>query len=88
MYRHCPLLLKTLCLANRSIAAMSPQFTPDVIGDYVVSLQVSDGLSVSDADFIVIDVVASDATPTAIVVELRRWNWRTRDTRWVSIFRP
>ena len=51
--------------ANRSIAAMSPQFTPDVTGDYVVSLQVSDGLSVSDADFIVIDVVASDATPTA-----------------------
>lgn len=51
--------------ANRSIAAMSPQFTPDVTGDYVVSLQVSDGMSVSDVDFIVIDVVASDASPTA-----------------------
>ena len=51
--------------ANRSAAAMSPQFTPDVIGDYVVSLQVSDGLSVSDADFVVIEVVASDEAPTA-----------------------
>jgi hypothetical protein len=51
--------------ANRSIAAMSPQFTPDVTGDYVVSLQVSDGLSVSDADFIVIEVVAGDEPPTA-----------------------
>lgn len=51
--------------ANRSIAAMSPQFTPDVTGDYVISLQVSDGLSVSDADFIVVEVVAGDAPPTA-----------------------
>ena len=51
--------------ANRTIAAMSPQFTPDVTGDYVVSLQVSDGLSVSDADFIVVEVVAGDAPPTA-----------------------
>ncbi len=51
--------------ANRTIAAMSPQFTPDVTGDYVISLQVSDGLSVSDADFVVVEVVAGDAPPVA-----------------------
>lgn len=51
--------------ANRTNAAVSPQFVPDVIGEYVLSLQVSDGTVVSNIDYVVVNVVAGDAPPVA-----------------------
>jgi hypothetical protein len=51
--------------ANRSIAAISPQFTPDLNGEYVMSLQITDGINASNTDYVVIGVVAGDNPPTA-----------------------
>ncbi len=43
----------------------SVQFTPDLVGLYGVTLQVSDGVRVSDLDHIVITVGSSNICPTA-----------------------
>ena len=51
--------------SNRSIAAVSPQFTPDIGGEYVLSLQVSDGITISSPDYVVINAVAGDNPPIA-----------------------
>ena len=51
--------------ANRTNAAMTPQFIPDVVGEYVLGLQVSDGVAVSSMDYVVVSVVAGDNAPTA-----------------------
>lgn len=50
---------------NRNAAAITPQFTPDATGEYVLSLQVSDGETVSNIDYVVISVVAGGTPPTA-----------------------
>lgn len=50
---------------NRNSAAITPQFTPDMTGEYVLSLQLNDGQSVSNIDYVVINVVAGGAPPTA-----------------------
>ena len=51
--------------ANRTNAAISPQFVPDELGEYVLSLQVNDGVSSSNIDYVVVNVIAGDAPPTA-----------------------
>ena len=51
--------------ANRSIAAVTPQFIPDVVGEYVISLQVNDGVQLSNVDYVVVNVVAGDNPPVA-----------------------
>lgn len=50
---------------NRSNTAVTPQFLPDVVGEYVLSLVVSDGQSNSNQDFVVVTVYAGDAPPVA-----------------------
>jgi len=50
---------------NRTNAAISPQFIPDVIGEYVLSLEINDGIASSNVDYIVAHVVAGDTAPTA-----------------------
>lgn len=54
---------ETSLSANRSGAAITPQFTPDITGEFVVSLQVSDGNEVSSIDYMVVNVVAGDSAP-------------------------
>ena len=41
------------------------EFTPDLVGLYGITLQVSDGTRVSDVDHVVISVGSSNACPTA-----------------------
>lgn len=50
--------------ANASNAAITTSFSPDVLGDYVVQLQVEDASGVS-TDVIVISVESGDAPPIA-----------------------
>jgi hypothetical protein len=50
---------------NRTASAFAPQFVPDVVGEYVLSLQVNDGTSNSEDDFVIIAISAGDAAPTA-----------------------
>ena len=51
--------------ANRTNVAISPQFVPDELGEYVLSLQINDGVSASNIDYVVVNVVAGDAPPTS-----------------------
>ena len=57
--------------ANRSNAAISPQFIPDVTGEYVLSLTIDDTEALSSnadgpvIDYVVISIVPGDAQPTA-----------------------
>jgi len=51
--------------ANDSPEAVAVAFTPDVPGDYVLSLKVSDGTYTSAKDLVVITVTAEDAPPVA-----------------------
>ena len=50
---------------NRSAAAVTPTFTPDVTGEYVLSLQVNDGIEASNIDYVVVNVAAGDSAPVA-----------------------
>ncbi len=50
---------------NGSATAVAVAFTPDVPGDYVLSLVVSDGEHGSPADLVVITVTSDDAPPVA-----------------------
>ena len=50
---------------NRNAAAITPQFTPDMAGDYVLSLQLNDGVTVSNIDYVVVSVVAGGSPPIA-----------------------
>ena len=50
---------------NQSPTAITPAFIPDVVGEYVVSLQISDGENVSNEDFVVLSVQAGNAAPNA-----------------------
>lgn len=50
---------------NKTMTASAVAFTPDVPGDYVISLVVSDGEKTSTPDFVVVTVVAEDAPPIA-----------------------
>lgn len=50
---------------NKSATAVAVAFTPDVPGDYVLSLQVSDGEHSSPSDLVVITVTSDDAPPVA-----------------------
>lgn len=50
---------------NESATAIAVAFTPDVPGDYVLSLKVSDGEHNSASDLVVITVTSEDAPPVA-----------------------
>lgn len=50
---------------NQSNTALAPEFLPDVIGEYVVSLGISDGQFSSNQDFVVVTSYAGDAPPAA-----------------------
>jgi hypothetical protein len=54
---------ETSLSANRTGAAITPQFTPDITGEFVVSLQVGDGNEVSSIDYVVVNVAAGDSAP-------------------------
>jgi hypothetical protein len=50
---------------NRSSTARTPTFSPDIPGDYVVSLVVADPEAESAPDFVVVNVVSGDQPPVA-----------------------
>ena len=50
---------------NLSNTALAPEFLPDVVGEYVLSLNISDGQVSSNQDFVVVTSYAGDAPPTA-----------------------
>lgn len=50
---------------NGTASAATLDFVPDVIGSYVVTLTVNDGVATSNPDLLVIDVSAGDARPVA-----------------------
>ncbi len=50
---------------NRTIDAVKPSFVPDVAGDYVVELRVSDESGESAPDYAVMSVTVGDAPPIA-----------------------
>ncbi len=50
---------------NRTNTAISPVFTPDVVGDYVVSLALEDDNGESSEDIFVVTVSAGDEAPVA-----------------------
>jgi hypothetical protein len=50
---------------NRTNTAISPVFTPDVVGDYVLSLALADDNGDSDEDIFVVSVTAGDEAPFA-----------------------
>ena len=50
---------------NLSNTALAPEFMPDVVGEYVLSLNISDGQVSSNQAFIVVTSYAGDPPPTA-----------------------
>lgn len=50
---------------NKTTTAETVAFTPDVPGDYVLSLEVTDGTNRSSPDLVVVTVTADDAPPIA-----------------------
>lgn len=50
---------------NRTIDAVKPSFVPDVAGDYVVELRVSDESAESAPDYAVMSISVGDAAPVA-----------------------
>ena len=50
---------------NRTNTAITPVFTPDVKGDYVLSLQLTDDNGESNEDIVVVTVTAGDEPPIA-----------------------
>ena len=50
---------------NLSNTALAPEFMPDVVGEYVLSLNISDGQVSSNQDFTVVTSYAGDPPPTA-----------------------
>lgn len=50
---------------NKSATATSVEFTPDIAGDYVLALVVSDGEENSGSDIVVISVSSTDSAPIA-----------------------
>ena len=50
---------------NRSPTAITPSFIPDVVGEYILALQIDDGSSVSSEDFVVVSVQAGNLAPVA-----------------------
>lgn len=50
---------------NKTATAETVAFTPDVPGDYVLSLEVTDGTNRSRPDLVVVTVTADDAPPVA-----------------------
>jgi len=50
---------------NRSNTAVRPIFTPDVLGDYVLTLQLSDDNGDSDEVIVVVSVIAGNEPPVA-----------------------
>jgi len=50
---------------NASSTADRPTFVPDVPGEYVLSLRVSDPINASSPDFVVITIVSDDLPPIA-----------------------
>jgi hypothetical protein len=64
-FDHTPTGSGPTLLRNHSADAVLTQFTPDVVGTYVVGLTVSDGRSTSPADFAVITVTDPLSVPIA-----------------------
>ena len=50
---------------NRESSASNPSFIPDVPGEYVLSLRVTDPTSASSPDYVVVTISSSDLAPTA-----------------------
>ena len=50
---------------NRTNTAITPVFTPDVVGDYVLSLNLSDDNGDSNEDIVVVTVSSGDQVPVA-----------------------
>lgn len=50
---------------NATSTSDQPSFVPDVPGEYVLSLRVSDPINASSPDFVVITIVSDDLPPTA-----------------------
>jgi hypothetical protein len=50
---------------NNSDSAVQVSFEPDVVGTYVVSLSVNDGINMSASDLVVIDIVSGNERPAA-----------------------
>ena len=50
---------------NNSESAVETSFEPDVVGTYVVSLTVEDGVDTSAADLVVIDIISGNERPIA-----------------------
>lgn len=50
---------------NNSESAVETSFEPDVVGTYVVSVTVDDGIETSAADLVVIDIVSGNERPVA-----------------------
>ncbi|MCB9764528.1 MAG: hypothetical protein H6739_32435 [Alphaproteobacteria bacterium] len=50
---------------NGTTTASTTSFVPDVLGTYVISLQVCDELNCSDVDIVVVEVSSTDAPPVA-----------------------
>ncbi len=50
---------------NKTSTANRPQFTPDLPGEYVLSLRVTDPNGVSDPDYVVITITSEDLRPLA-----------------------
>ena len=50
---------------NRESSSMNPNFVPDVPGEYVMSLRVTDPATASDPDFVIITISSNDLPPIA-----------------------
>jgi hypothetical protein len=50
---------------NRESTSVNPTFVPDVPGEYVLSLRVTDPATASDPDFVIITISSNDVPPLA-----------------------
>lgn len=50
---------------NLTNTAAQPSFTPDVVGDYTLSLVIDDGTEASQPNYVVVSVVSGDQKPVA-----------------------
>jgi hypothetical protein len=50
---------------NQTASAAQPSFTPDVVGDYTLSLVLDDGTEISASNYVVVTVVSGDQKPVA-----------------------
>jgi hypothetical protein len=50
---------------NLTNSASQPVFTPDVVGDYTLSLVINDGVDLSEPNYVVMTIVSGDQKPVA-----------------------